>query len=143
MTWDLSQERVHVENLVNQRFNFLLVFATIVAGVAVATWENAFAQLVILACGTYFSWHMKQTISRAQEKLDATFKLLRNDETHPYTVTTKMVDAKGLKGPEGRTQLHKIGRLIPERIFWLLFFFSIMSAFRVGVEICACLGPGS
>jgi hypothetical protein len=139
MNWDISQERAYVENLVNQRFNFLLVFATIVAGGAVATGENAIVQFFILSSGTYFCHHIAETIYRAQLKLDTIFGLLRKDENHPYTLTSKLADAKRVKGAAGKSQLQKIGRLIPERIVQLLLALCFLSALNVGIKTCDCL----
>jgi hypothetical protein len=68
-TWDLSQERALIENLLCQRFNFLLVFySLIVAGAFTTSSQRNFN--IVLTVGAIISSLFALPIARAQHKLD-------------------------------------------------------------------------
>ena len=124
--WDMSQERQHMENLVNQRFNFFLIFFSLVIGGAASTSRPYFAS-VILAVGVAVCWMMMGPLARAQSKLDGTLTWIRKrDPTHPYVEIDKMVGECGSKRKW-------IGFYIPITcclILTVLFCFSLCISFN-------------
>lgn len=78
--WDLSQERAFIENLLCQRFNFLLVFySLVVAGAFTTTSQRNFN--IALTVGALVTSLFALPIARAQHKLDLILRRL--GELHP------------------------------------------------------------
>lgn len=103
--WDMSQERVFIETLLNQRFNFFLIFFSLVVGGALNTKVQLHFQLV-LTLGTLVCLLFAAVLERSQEKFDLIFKDLHTDLTHPLTI----IDRRARSGGSRRKW---IGRFIP------------------------------
>jgi hypothetical protein len=85
--WDLSQERAFIENLLCQRFNFLLVFYSLVVAGAFTTGSQRNFNIV-LTVGAIISSLFALPIARAQHKLDLILRHLAILEpTHPARMT--------------------------------------------------------
>ena len=67
--WDMSQERVFIETLLNQRFNFFLIFFSLVLAGAINAKEQLHFQLV-LSLGTVICFLFASVLRRSQQKLD-------------------------------------------------------------------------
>jgi len=82
--WTWSEEREFVENVINQRFNFLLVlFAFILTA---ATQANSELQLqVLLWLGVLTVVPVSVTIAAASSALEGIFRELYKDASHPVT----------------------------------------------------------
>jgi len=83
--WGLAEERQFMENLVCQRFNFLLVFFTLVVGGAIACEEQLHLK-IILWLGTIIILPMTLTIIGAHWKLEQILKRIFEEENHAITV---------------------------------------------------------
>ena len=79
-SWDLSQERAFIENLLCQRFNFLLVFYSLVVAGALTTDVPHYVG-IILILGALICSLFALPIARAQHKLD--LLLVHIGELHP------------------------------------------------------------
>lgn len=105
--WTLSQEREFLENLLVQRFNFMLVFAAFVgAGFAAST--DRLVGALLLYLGAVVSFLLQLTLERAQAKFEVILARLKLDPTHPIA----WVDAQMASRP-GRSRNALIGRWIP------------------------------
>ena len=83
--WDMSQERALIEGLMNQRFNFFLVFFSL----AVAGTINARTQtqlITVLSIGAVIALLLFLVILRAHQKLTTILQRLFDDPTHPAAV---------------------------------------------------------
>ncbi|MCE7956431.1 MAG: hypothetical protein DYH06_00605 [Acidobacteria bacterium ACB2] len=92
--WDMSQERAFIETLLNQRFNFLLVFFSLVLAGAV----NAKVQLhfqLILTLGAIVTLLFSLVLARSQQKLDLILADLFTDPTHPATIIDQRAGRQG------------------------------------------------
>lgn len=117
--WDIDQERAFVETLVVQRTTFLfVVFGAVVAG-AINTDQNKTLQLFILIGGLLFSEMLRQSIARAQQKLDIIIGILMNDPRHPITFVTK------LAGPKSKRRL--IGYSIPNTCVYIILSLAFLN----------------
>lgn len=116
--WDLSQERVFIETLVNQRLNFFLVTFSIVIAGALNTKVQLFFQIIILL-GAILCSLLAWTIYRGNQKLGKILKRLKDDNTHPIT----LIDNE-TKGPSVRWI---IGKFIPIGCSLFLFVLAIIS----------------
>lgn len=75
MPWDMYDERAHVENLVNARLNFLVVFySVIIAGVMAA--RSQVEQSIVLTLGTTIVIMSAIAVHRAHAKLDTILKII-------------------------------------------------------------------
>jgi hypothetical protein len=104
--WDMSQERVFIENLLNQRISlFLVVFSLVIAGAV-----NSKAQLhlqIVLTLGAIVTTLFATVLGRSQEKLDLILTDLFSDPSHPAAI----IDKRAKKGGSRR---RLIGVWIPE-----------------------------
>ncbi len=71
--WDMSQERAFIENLLCQRFNFLLVFYSLVVAGAFAT-NSQVNFNIALTLGAFICTLLSFPIARSQHKLDLILK---------------------------------------------------------------------
>ena len=92
--WDMSQERVFIENLLNQRFSFfLVVFSLVLAGAI-----NAKMQIhlqAVLTLGAIVTTLFAAVLARSQEKLDLILKDLFSDPSHPAAIIDKRATLGG------------------------------------------------
>lgn len=94
--WDMSQERVLMEQLVGQRFNYFMIFV----GIVVAGSVNARSQLhmqLLLTLGAFVSIVLAKALNRTSTRLDAVLEILREDPTHPYTIISAKVGGQGVR----------------------------------------------
>ena len=80
--WDMSQERAFMETLMNQRFNFFLVFVALILNAAVnSESERYFKWILTIGCAiaALLGW----TILRAHLKMNTIFMVLKKDDFHP------------------------------------------------------------
>lgn len=92
--WDMSQERQLTEQIIAQRFNFFLVFFSIVLAGAV----NAKVQLhmqLILTIGSLVAIILTRALERTSGRLDVIIALLRKDPTHPYCLVSAEMQKRG------------------------------------------------
>jgi hypothetical protein len=82
--WDMSQERALIEGIMNQRFNFFLVFFSLVVAGALNA-KSALHLRVVLALGTCVASLLAYSIIRAHRKLGTILRYLFQDPTHPAT----------------------------------------------------------
>lgn len=80
--WDLSQERQFMENLVGNRFNWLMVLFGVILVYAFSV-QGLDERCTILCCGTIVVFAMAYTVHRAQVKLDYILRLLHRTNGHP------------------------------------------------------------
>jgi len=122
--WDMSQERAFVENLLGQRFNFLLVFYSIFVAGAVQARESHLLQAIVLSLGAIVSFCLMLAVRRAQEKLDVILLLLFSDPTHPATIANNRAT--------GKSRRKMVGYVVPTIccmslavwaiIAWIIYF---------------------
>lgn len=119
--WSMSKEREFIETLVGQRFNFFLIFFSLVINGSV----NARTQVnlqIILTIGMLVCWMIAYTLIVANKKLDLILQHLEPD--HPF----KTIDAR-VHGVTGR---HWIG-------FWIPFFCSSILTLGAVLSWCNCI----
>jgi len=105
-----TQERNFVENLLCQRFNFLLLtFSVILAGALSA--KYLLIATAVLFIGTTICILVSLTIYRIYVKLDHILKLLNDVPNHPVKIIREKVKALGKKGLFGNLWI--IGWVIP------------------------------
>ena len=121
--WDMSQERAFIENLLALRFNFFLVFFSIVLNGLV----NAKTQLhleILLGIGSTICILFAMVLARSQEKLDLCLADLFADESHPAAI----IDRRASKGGSRRRY---IGVWIPRFCCAFLFVCFVLSLLGV------------
>jgi hypothetical protein len=83
--WDMSQERVLVETILNERLNFFLVFFSVVLAGSVNARSDQ--QLTLVLClGSLLAMLLAFALVRAYLKLQTILTMLRADATHPFTI---------------------------------------------------------
>ena len=96
MSWDLSEERAFIEDLLSKRFNFFLMFFSLVI-VGAMNARSAFFFKSIIILGAIISWLLALTIFRSQKKLDILLEMIFEDSNHPATKADKECSNKGSK----------------------------------------------
>ena len=92
--WDMSQERVFIEQVLNQRFNFfLVVFSLVIAG-AINSKQQVHLQ-IILMIGLALELSLASLLARSQEKLDLILDDLCSDPSHPIAIINSRARPKG------------------------------------------------
>lgn len=116
--WSVSDERVHIENLFNQRLNFFLVICTlVVAGVVTAGTRPE--KLAMLAFGEFLLVIQGLSLYRSCHKLLLLLQLLHGVEDHPVRLSDQLVKAK--PWPMSVRVNHLTGVVLPAGA--CLFFF--------------------
>ncbi|HBC3836587.1 hypothetical protein CGI59_13820 [Vibrio parahaemolyticus] len=93
-SWSLSEERVFMENLLCQRFNFFLVlFGLFLAG---GFGANDQQKSLIFGIGFFVELMMWLMVYRAHVKHDWIMKYLYEQHEHPVAQVNEAVKAKGL-----------------------------------------------
>jgi hypothetical protein len=83
--WDMSQERVFIENLLHQQFGFfLVVFSIVLAGGLNSRIQ--FHLKVVLTLGSIVIALLSTVLNRTEEKLDLILADLFTDPSHPATI---------------------------------------------------------
>jgi hypothetical protein len=117
--WDMSQERAFIENLLSQRFNFSMVFFSLIIAGSLST-KSVDNFKIILSIGSIISWLLSLTIYRAQYKFDLIFEELLKDPNHPVTIINKLAN-------KGESRRKLIGNTIPTICSAFLTFAAILS----------------
>jgi hypothetical protein len=108
--WDMSQERAFLEALLNQRFNFFLVFFSLVLAGTVNS-KTVIQFRVVSTLGFVVGAIFALPIFRAQRKLDLIMKHLYADPTHPACMINLAAAEAG--GLTGRSMQRLIGYYLP------------------------------
>jgi len=124
-SWDLSQERVHLENLFCQRFNFFIViFSLVVAGAASANTQVKLAALLWIGCVLCIL--VALTIYRNYVKLMWIFQSLHRIPSHPVAQAGVAAKKLGWRGLFGVNAI--IGILIPALCCLVLLVGAILAS---------------
>ena len=110
MGWDFYSEREFVENLFNQRFNYLIVMYSLFITAAATVSSNA-DLIIVLSLGVVMTILVSLTVYRAYVKMIITLKILHNLENHVFQIIDKEVKSIGKRSLFGVNQI--TGILIP------------------------------
>ncbi len=124
-SWSKSDERVFIENLLCTRFNFFLVFFSLVIGGAISTSDQIYFK-IILCLGVIIIIPFSLTIARAQKKLDVNLEELFSTEGHPVKIYNDL--CRGSFPPSMRQW---IGYWIPIICSLVLLIGAILALFGV------------
>jgi len=83
-SWSMSQERKFIENLLCQRFNFFIVFYSIIIAGSLTS-KSQTHLVVILTLGSVILTFFATTLFRVQHKLDLILTEIFEIPTHPAT----------------------------------------------------------
>jgi|SRR6185369_1806474 len=121
--WDMSQERVFIENLLTQRFSFfLIVFSLILAGAINSKMQIQFQ--VVLTLGAIVTTLFACVLGRSQEKLDLILTDLFADPSHPASIINR-------RAKQGGSRRRLIGVWIPRFCYLVL----IAGAFLAWLDV--------
>lgn len=82
-----------MESLMNQRFNFFLIFSGLVVNASVNSQDVDYFKGILIA-GALIAALMAWPIFRAHQKMGTIFKLLKEDPRHPMTFVDRLHDKK-------------------------------------------------
>jgi hypothetical protein len=119
--WNIDQERLLMETLINQRLNFLLVFfAFVVAGAINA--KSKLILLIILSLGIIICSMLSYIIYRAYIRWDIIMKKILKDPNHPAKIVDRIAKINGfLKGLSARPIIGLILPIILSSILFISF----------------------
>ena len=120
--WNLSKEREFMENLLCKRFNFFLLFFSIVSAGAIQTAiEDYFIiSMAILLVGGVILWLLASVLKRGQDKFEIIFGLL--DKNHPAIIVDNMT-------PKNKSRRKYIGIHIPQCCCLIITLFFVIELF--------------
>jgi hypothetical protein len=96
--WDMSQERVFIETICNQRFNFFLAFfGASLIGASNADEPNK--RLLLLLISLCICILLASKINSTYKRLEAVVNYIREDPTHPETIITKRLSGQSKQNP--------------------------------------------
>ena len=98
----MSQERAFIETLLGQRFNFFLVFFSLVIAGAINA-KSQFHFQVVLTIGAIISCLLARVLARTQQKLDLIITDLFTDSRHPIAVIDVRCGPGSVRGIIGFT----------------------------------------
>lgn len=125
-SWDMNQERVFIENLFCQRFNFFIViFSLVIAGAASTNSQIKF--ITLLWVGFALCTLVGMTLYRAWVKLDWILRALHADATHPIAVTARGIEQGRLPTLIGVNPI--IGIVIPGACNALLLVGAVLASY--------------
>lgn len=119
-TQELIAERAFIENLLSQRFNFFIVFFSLIVNAAILAIDKIYFKPILIT-GAIISWMISLTIFRSQQKLDILFTDL--PEEHP----AKKVNEKANKGWLRYSMRRIIGYYLPALCSLLLTIWAIIA----------------
>jgi hypothetical protein len=94
-SWTMSEEREFIEGIVVERFNFFLLFFTLIISGAVGV-KSINTLRAILLVGAIVSWMISWTLGVANRKLNWILNKLKAEEPdHPFCTTERAVGATG------------------------------------------------
>jgi len=96
IVWDMSQERQLTENLVGLRFNFFIVFFSVLLAGAIDAKTQLDMQLV-LSIGSLISSIFTMALLRTSRRLDIILNILKRDSTHPYTIVSQRIGGQSVR----------------------------------------------
>jgi hypothetical protein len=128
ITWDINQERVFMENLLAQRFNFFLViFSLVLGGSASANSQSKF--ILIMICGLVICLLMWAAVYRIYIKVDIVLKMCYEHEEHFLKEIARRTNQRGFKGLIGVNSL--VGIWIPLVCILMIVIALILSEFGI------------
>ncbi len=96
--WDMSQERVFIETICNQRFNFFLAFfGASLIGASNADEPNK--RLLLILISLCICSLLASKINSTYKRLEAVVNYIREDPTHPETIITKRLSGQSKQNP--------------------------------------------
>ena len=123
-SWDMSQERAFIENLLCQRFNFFIViFSLVIAGAASANTQTKLSP--ILSIGFLLCFLVALTIYRVYVKLIWILKELHQLKDHPVGASSTGI--KKLRMPKLFGVNWIIGWYVPALCCLILLLGAILS----------------
>src|SRR5713101_4477378 len=122
--WDINQERIFLENLMQTRFNFFLVVFGLWL-VAAANLSEKFPKLAFLGFGILICSLLWLTIRRICQKVIAALELIQADSSHP---TAQVASAVGMSRIITISSNQIIGYIIPLLCIGLLLVWAIYVA---------------
>lgn len=127
--WDLSQERQFMENLVNNRFNYYMIYfgVILVYAFTCSTSTSVVDRCIILSYGSLISFAIAFGVHRVQVKLTHILRRLHKNQIHPVTLVSKAA-AREPFGSHTATWL--IGSIIPFGGSFVLLWLSVVQIFE-------------
>ncbi len=130
--WDMSQERVFIETLLNQRFNYLIVFFSVVIAGAINT-GNELHFKIILTIGALVSYLLFSSLQRSKVKLDLIIEDLKSDPSHPVKVIDFLANDKARE--RDFFELFAFARLSKRHIIDTIIPFGIFVVLALGASL--------
>lgn len=117
----LDEERIHMENLVNNRFNYLMVIlAIIIAGILNS--KSPSQARILFIFGSTISIGLTWTILRAQKRFDVLIDKIHEDQSHAATYSKAKADESCIFNPAKYSARKIIGYVFPISIVLFMLF---------------------
>lgn len=108
----LDEERIHMENLLNSRFNYLMVILAIIITGVLSSKSSSQARILFI-CGVIISSGLGWTILRAQKRFDALINKIHKDQDHAATYAKGKAEQSCFLNPAKYSSRKIIGYFFP------------------------------
>jgi hypothetical protein len=123
--WTMSDERAFMENLLCTRFNFFLVFFSLIVAGGIAASDPVHFR-IIFCLGAAICVPFALTIARAQAKLDIALAELLGREGHPVKILNDACPGVSMRKWIG---------------YWIPFICCVALIIGALLALCGCLAP--
>lgn len=125
-TKHLDEERRYLEQLLNTRFNFYLVFASLFTVAVFSSGITLWQKTAALLFGTIISYFMQRSVKRTHELVEiALDEIGKHNREHPYAVITARLPKK--EKPHRANQSLVMVPPLMLALFFILFLLSLIN----------------
>jgi len=124
-TNDMDQERKYLEQLLNTRFNFYLVFSSLFTVAVFSTGISLWQKTAALLLGTIISYFIQRSVQRTHELVEIALDEIARDPEHAYSIIRTRLPRK-----KRRLRANQFLIRVPHfmmALFFVLFLFSLMN----------------
>ena len=127
----LDEERKYLEQLLNTRFNFYLVFASLFTVAVFSSGITLWQKTVALLFGTIISYFMQRSVKRTHQLVElALDEIGKPHSEHPYARITAKLPKK-----EKHHRANQYLVLVPPLMLALFFFLFLFSLINLICEL--------
>ena|ERR1041385_1784124 len=121
----MDEGRKYLEQLLNTRFNFYLVFSSLFTVAVFSTGITLWQKTVALLLGTIVSYFIQRSVRRTHDIVDIALDEIGRDPEHPYSIIRARLPRKKRRLRANQYLVHVPHVMIV--LFFVLFVLSLLN----------------